>query len=208
MKTIKTNVNDLYEIKKSEFYSFLISVTNMEEVKNHLVKIRKEHKTARHVCYACIMSQPRVERCSDDGEPDGTAGKPLLELLKKRGLENVLLVVVRYFGGIKLGAGGLIRAYTNAGVLVCDKAEVVELVNYNKYTILCNTNEVKTILSKLKQHGLDVEKIEYGENVTINVSVAKDKCCVFEKTFENVCKVIKNEWNYNKQGRSSKKSQR
>lgn len=195
MKTIKCQVNDLYEIKKSEFYSFLFPVVNMEDINKNLNEIRKQHKTARHICYACLISQPRIERCSDDGEPDGTAGKPLLELLKKKNLENVLLIVVRYFGGIKLGAGGLVRAYTNAGVLVCNKAEVVDLVKYDNFTISVKTLDVKNVLSKLNQLGIEVTGIEYGENVKILVKVKSEIEDVFENTFNGIAKVIKNEWN-------------
>jgi len=175
MKTIKNEVKDVYEIKKSEFLTYLYPVSNPDEVKAHLEDLRKEHKSATHVCYACILTSPNMEKCSDDGEPDGTAGKPLLELLKKKNLENVLLVVVRYFGGIKLGAGGLIRAYTRAGVMVCDRAEVVELKSYSTFLIKCDIDNSKSMLSKLNSLPIIVEGIEYSDVVKIKVKVETDR---------------------------------
>ncbi len=174
MKTIKNEVKDVYEIKKSEFLAYIYPVSNADEVKAHLEDLRKAHKVATHVCYACLLTSPNMEKCSDDGEPDGTAGKPLLELLKKKNLENILLVVVRYFGGIKLGAGGLIRAYTRAGVMVCDKVEIVELKSYSNFVVKCNIDNSKSILSKLNSLPLIVEGIEYSDVVKIKIKVETD----------------------------------
>jgi len=119
MYTIKEKCENLIEIKKSKFISYAIPVMSNDDVETNLAMLRKAHKDATHICYAFVLSSPNLEKCSDDGEPDGTAGKPMLDILKKNNLSNVLLVVVRYFGGIKLGAGGLTRAYTKAcaGVL-------------------------------------------------------------------------------------------
>ncbi|TFG81270.1 MAG: YigZ family protein, partial [Erysipelotrichales bacterium] len=98
-------------VKESEFIVMLFRVESEEEVKEHIKAIRKEHPKARHVCHAVIIhGDTLVERSNDDGEPAGTAGLPILEVLRKRKMENILAVVVRYFGGILLGSGGLIRA--------------------------------------------------------------------------------------------------
>ena len=108
------------EINKSRFLAYRLELENLEQVKPILEKLKKEHKKARHVCYAYVFNKDMVsEKCSDDGEPGGTAGYPILNVIKKKNLTNVLVAVVRYFGGIKLGAGGLTRAYTKAcaGVL-------------------------------------------------------------------------------------------
>ena len=101
------------EINKSRFIAYMIELSSLDEVKPFLEKLKKEHKKARHVCYAYVYSVDKVlEKCSDDGEPKGTAGAPIMNVIKKRGCKNVLIAVVRYFGGIKLGAGGLVRAYS------------------------------------------------------------------------------------------------
>ena len=108
------------EITKSRFIAYKLDLNNLEEVKPFLEKLKKEHKKARHICYAYVYNKEIVsEKCSDDGEPGGTAGYPILNVIKKKNLTNVLVAVVRYFGGIKLGSGGLTRAYTKAcaGVL-------------------------------------------------------------------------------------------
>ena len=108
------------EISKSKFIAYKKDLTSLEEVKPFLLELKKEHKKARHICYAYVYKKEVIsEKCSDDGEPSGTAGYPILNVIKKKNLTNVLVVVVRYFGGIKLGAGGLTRAYTKtcAGVL-------------------------------------------------------------------------------------------
>ena len=108
------------EINKSRFIAYKLNLTSIEDVKPFLENLKKEHKKARHVCFAYVFNKDIVsEKCSDDGEPGGTAGYPILNVIKKKNLTNVLVAVVRYFGGIKLGAGGLTRAYTKsaAGVL-------------------------------------------------------------------------------------------
>jgi uncharacterized YigZ family protein len=108
------------EINKSRFLAYKLNLNSLEEVKPFLEGLKKEHKKARHVCYAYVFNKDMVsEKCSDDGEPGGTAGYPILNVIKKKNLTNVFVAVVRYFGGIKLGAGGLTRAYTKAcaGVL-------------------------------------------------------------------------------------------
>ncbi len=108
------------EINKSRFIAYKLELSSLDEVKPFLEKLKKEHKKARHVCYAYVYNKEMIsEKCSDDGEPGGTAGYPILNVIKKKNLTNVLVAVVRYFGGIKLGAGGLTRAYTKtcAGVL-------------------------------------------------------------------------------------------
>lgn len=108
------------EITKSRFIAYKFELTSLNDVKPFLESLKKEHKKARHVCYAYVYNRELIsEKCSDDGEPGGTAGYPILNVIKKKNLTNTLVAVVRYFGGIKLGAGGLTRAYTKAaaGVL-------------------------------------------------------------------------------------------
>ena len=109
------------EINKSRFLAYKLDLNSLDEVKPFLEGLKKEHKKARHVCYAYVFNKDVVsEKCSDDGEPGGTAGYPILNVIKKKNLTNVLVAVVRYFGGIKLGAGGLTRAYTKACAGVLD----------------------------------------------------------------------------------------
>ena len=102
----------LIEIKKSKFIGQYYSIDSKEKVEEIISNLKKEHKKATHICYAYRITSPFSEKFFDDGEPSGTAGKPILNVLQKQGKENCLLVIIRYFGGIKLGSGGLVRAYT------------------------------------------------------------------------------------------------
>lgn len=112
MKTIVEEVSHEIEIKKSKFIAFLYKIDNLQNVKEKLETVKKECKDATHYCYAYILDN--MEKMNDDGEPTGTAGLPILNVLQKEQLQNVMCIVVRYFGGIKLGSGGLIRAYSKA----------------------------------------------------------------------------------------------
>lgn len=97
--------------KKSKFYGYLLECKTEQEIKEYLTELHKQHKKATHICWACRLREPFCEKAVDDGEPSGTAGRPILSVLQKKDEKDVCVVVVRYFGGIKLGAGGLIRIY-------------------------------------------------------------------------------------------------
>lgn len=101
-----------YTEKKSKFIGFLLACKSLQEISDCLEFLKKEHKKATHICYAYSLSSPFLEKAVDDNEPSGTAGRPILSVIQKKGLRDVCVFVVRYFGGIKLGAGGLVRAYT------------------------------------------------------------------------------------------------
>jgi len=124
MKSVREIVEIEWIIQKSRFIGFLVPVTAVEQAQEALEKMRLMHPSASHICYAMILSAPQaVEKASDDGEPQKTAGVPMLEILKKNQLTNVLAISVRYFGGIKLGAGGLLRAYAKTIRSCVEKAE-------------------------------------------------------------------------------------
>lgn len=122
MKTIEKEVCHEIEIKKSKFITFLYTVDNLQSVKEKLEYVKKECKDATHYCYAYIIDN--MEKASDDREPSGTAGMPILNVLQKEQLQNIICIVVRYFGGIKLGSGGLIRAYSKACKEALQKAQI------------------------------------------------------------------------------------
>ena len=177
----------LIEIKRSEFIGKLKKVSTEEEAKNFVLSVKKEHSLATHNCYAYIVFDNGVERVrySDDGEPQGTAGLPILNVLKNKGLRNVAVVVTRYFGGIKLGAGGLVRAYTEGCVAACDNAKKYKCV-------LCSEVQIDFSYENYKKFSMfkitechKQKSIEYGEKVTVNLLIKKDECDCFIARFED-----------------------
>lgn len=98
--------------KKSRFIGYIFECKTVDDVQNALADLKKEHKKATHICFAYSLSSPFLEKAVDDGEPNGTAGRPILSVIQKKGVTDTCVFVVRYFGGIKLGAGGLVRMYT------------------------------------------------------------------------------------------------
>lgn len=163
MISIDKEYQALYEIQKSKFYSFAYPVFDVDAVNEILERVRAEHKTATHVCYAYVLDSPKTEKMSDDGEPGGTAGKPMLELIKKKKLSNVLLIIVRYFGGIKLGAGGLVRAYTNAGNMALNDATIREFFEVKKHKVIVPCEIGAKVLNLIQSMGGEVISNIFGE---------------------------------------------
>lgn len=179
---IKDCEDVLYEINKSKFLGYAYSVNNVDEVEKRLIKLNKLHDKATHVCYAYVLSSPQAEKCSDDGEPDGTAGRPMLEVLKKNGFVNTLIVVVRYFGGIKLGAGGLVRAYSTSAKNTLDMAEKVEYVICTEYKIKTSINNKKTFQRLQNEYMFDISSQMYTSEYQATLSVVD--CKDLDKAFE------------------------
>src|SRR5574344_233389 len=164
IKTITNKEKAELNVEKSRFISFLFPITLEDEVKPILENIRKENFKARHVCYAYKIDN-KSKSC-DDGEPSGTAGAPILELLNKVELNDVLLVVVRYFGGIKLGAGRLLRTYVEAGKVVINKVAYGEIKYYQGLSCKCSYSNYEKIK---KIESLIIEKVSYEEEVKIEI---------------------------------------
>ena len=180
---VETNCSE-YIINKSKFYSYAYPVFSDDIAKQLVDKLRIKYSDATHVCFAYVLDNPKVEKCSDDGEPVGTAGKPLLELIKKKNLHNVLVVVVRYFGGIKLGAGGLIRAYTNSGKTALDNAQVVEYDFISKYKVYASYDNLNKVITTVENVGAKILTIDYTSPYI--VCVCDDNCIGTLKSISNV----------------------
>ena len=157
-KTIEENVTQDIEEKRSKFIANAYYIENVNEAEKIIKMVKKQYYDANHNCYAYIVKADQVvKRFSDDGEPNGTAGSPILNVLEKNKLYNVLIIVTRYFGGILLGTGGLIRAYTEAALKVVEKSNIVEqeigyevkvTINYqdiDKFRYFCNKNNIKIV---------------------------------------------------------------
>ena len=170
--TIKEEYEDKIEVSKSQFYSFLIPLSSEEEVPLLIKEKRIQFVKARHVCYAYIFNSNY--KYSDDGEPSGTAGKPLYELLNKNNLTNCILIVVRIFGGVLLGAGRLLRTYVESGLNSIKKANKFEI--YYEFLIkleikLENINVIKGYLVKYKY---EIKNVIYDEISTIEFYSSND----------------------------------
>ena len=159
-----------YEAKRSRFLARAVPVRSEEEAAAVLAARRKEHYAARHHCYAYVLG-PRHEitRFSDDGEPSGTAGKPILEALLASGLHDALLVVTRYFGGTLLGTGGLVRAYAAAARDALDKAQGGLLHHGARWHILCSYNDLSRVEHLLEALSLPLGEEEFGADVSREV---------------------------------------
>ncbi len=174
MKTIKKNITNEIIVNKSKFITKLIKINNEEEVKNKLDFLKKEYKDATHHCYSYITGN--IKRFNDDGEPGGTAGMPILNVLENNNLTNILAVVIRYFGGIKLGAGGLVRAYTKAITECLNNIEIVNLTNGINFKIEFSYDNIKKIDNILKDTKITYK--EYDNNIIYECSLTIEN---FEK---------------------------
>lgn len=170
MKSIKFNIENEFIIKKSKFITKLYFVTSEIEIKNILDENKTEYKDATHICYAYILNN--VERFNDDSEPSGTAGMPILNVLKNNNLNNVLCVVIRYFGGIKLGAGGLIRAYCSSVSEALNKTEIINVVNGKKIELTFSYDDIKKINHILND--INIVDKQFDENVKY-IIIVKEK---------------------------------
>ena len=158
-----------YEIKKSKFISHIKHVEDEESAREFVQQIKKKYFDATHNCSAWIIGDK--QKSNDDGEPGGTAGNPILETIKKNELNNVCVVVTRYFGGIKLGAGGLIRAYSHAANLAISSAKIVQIKTFQKISLTLEYNLLATVENFLRQKKIRVESTNYAEDVEINIFV-------------------------------------
>lgn len=166
-RTIKENGIDEMEIKKSKFICHLKRVESEEEAIEFIDEIKKEHWKATHNCSAYTLGvNDDIQRANDDGEPSGTAGIPMLEILLKRKLKNVVAVVTRYYGGVKLGAGGLIRAYGGSVNMAVDKVGIVERQLQQLIDVTVEYPQSGHVEHSLRETGYTIQDISFTENVT------------------------------------------
>ena len=170
MKSIINNNEYELIVKNSRFISLIYKFKDGEDLNKILDEVKEKYPKATHYTYAYITESSK--KSSDDGEPGGTAGTPILNVLEKEKLINVLVIIVRYFGGIKLGAGGLFRAYSKACSNVIDKDNLIELVNGYLIKIEFNYDQEKDINYKLKDY--EVINKEYTDRIIYEVLIPKD----------------------------------
>lgn len=161
-------------INRSRFITNAKHIESMDEAREFIQSINKKYSDATHNCYGFISDKLGLEmRFSDDGEPQGTAGQPILEVIKKKNLKEIVVVVTRYFGGIKLGAGGLVSAYTEGAVTSLDNAKICKMVLSNVYEIVLDYTGYSVVEKMLRECAIIID-IQYTTDVTITFAV--DKC--------------------------------
>ena len=165
---------DEVKVVGSRFIADIIPVSTKEQIETHLERIRKEFYDATHHCYAFILGEKGdVVRAADDGEPGGTAGKPILTVLQGAKLTNVLCVVTRYFGGTKLGTGGLVRAYTEAAQEAVRTAKIVEVILTDRVQLTYGYDDTSLVERLMQEYGTKAEDPAYGDMATINVQIRR-----------------------------------
>ncbi len=160
-------------INKSRFLSFAKHIESTQDADSFLSEITKKFKDARHICYAYRLTN--TSKASDNGEPSGTAGKPILQVIEKQNLYNIIVIVVRYFGGIKLGAGGLLRAYTNATTQCLEKATKIDWYPSTLYSIQFDYKEYQPFLNSIKDRAVQVVSTNFDNGAKIEFIARNDE---------------------------------
>ena len=183
MYTVLERVEAQITKDRSIFIAILFHVTSIENVKQYLEAAREDFPKAKHYCYAYVIDDK--EKCSDDGEPSKTAGRPLLELLKKKNLNETLIVVVRYFGGVLLGASRLMSTYIEAGVNVIDHADIVEIAERYIYHASLTYSEFDTLKRLIKREDFSLENLIYGDKIDVDILCREDDASKLTEWFPN-----------------------
>ncbi|MFD2918033.1 IMPACT family protein [Psychroserpens luteus] len=184
-KTItKPSPEVLFKDRNSKFFGYAFPVTSEEEVKQHLEDLKKQHHQARHWCYAYQFGkqeQDHVFRANDDGEPNNSAGMPIYGQIQSFGATNILIVVVRYFGGTKLGVGGLINAYKTGAQMSLEASKIVTRTVNIEYLIYFDYKNMNKVMRVIKERNLNItnQKLELSCEITISVRL-KDASSIFE----------------------------
>lgn len=175
-RMVAKNGTNETEIKKSRFICHLFRVTTEEEAREYIEAVRKEHWNANHNCTAWIIGEKQAhQRSSDDGEPSGTAGMPMLEVLRRREITDTLTIVTRYFGGVMLGAGGLIRAYGGAVSEALDAIGVVERVPLAVVEVVADYETAGRLENAIRARELNLVDVGYGVDVTFELVMPPDE---------------------------------
>lgn len=169
--TVSDAANASFIEKRSEFIGYIKPVRTNDEAVEFINSVKAQHRKARHNVYAYILRKDNISRYSDDGEPQGTAGVPVLEVLRKRELTDVCIVVTRYFGGILLGGGGLVRAYSHTASLACDAAHIMNMCECHRLRITCDYSLYGKIAYILPSHRTITLSSDFGSDVSLEILV-------------------------------------
>ncbi len=190
-KTIATSSEEvLYKEKNSKFFGYAYPVTTEEEIKEILERLRKEHFSARHWCYAYQIGTEKIQyRANDDGEPNNSAGMPIYGQIQSFEVTNVLVVVVRYFGGVKLGVGGLISAYKIAAQMALENSEIVERTIDKHFIISFGYANMNKVMRIIKEKNLQIVSQKMEMDCEIEIATRKKNVQNVLDTFENLYEI-------------------
>ena len=174
-----------FEEKKSVFIGHCARVTTEEEAAAYVKQLKKQYADARHNVWAYLLRGGIVARYSDDGEPQGTAGVPVLDVLRKSGAEDVCMVVTRYFGGILLGAGGLVRAYSHTAALALEEAQIITYERYDEVSLTCSYSDYQKLSAELPKFGAIVDGTDFADDVVLKFALKQGQtAALFERIRE------------------------
>lgn len=180
----------LYKEKNSKFFGYAFPVTNEDEIKNHLETLRKQHHGAVHFCYAFQLGTDKIQyRANDDGEPSNSAGMPIYGQIQSFGVTNVLVVVVRFFGGVKLGVGGLISAYRTSAQMALENAEIVEKTIDIFFKIDFDYKNMNKVMRIIKEKNLSIISQNMNESCEITIATRKKNAELIFDIFDNLFEV-------------------
>ncbi len=192
--TYKTIANPSSEIlfkeKNSKFFGYAFPVTTEEEIKDHLEKLRKQHYGAVHFCYAFQLGTDKFYfRANDDGEPSNSAGAPIYGQIQSFGVTNVLVVVVRFFGGVKLGVGGLISAYRTAAEMALEESEIIEKTINIHFEISFDYMNINKVMRVIKEKNLEIISQQMNESCQIEIAIRKKNAEIIFDIFNTMFEI-------------------
>lgn len=171
LTTLGHEAEGRFEEKKSVFIAHACPVADEAEAQAYIKRMKSEYADARHNVWGYRMAGDIVVRCSDDGEPQGSAGVPTLDVLRKSGVSNAVIVTTRYFGGILLGAGGLVRAYSAAARLAVEAAGIVTFTRYDELCLICSYSNYQRYLAELPKFGAKIDSTDFAANIALRFAV-------------------------------------
>lgn len=191
-KTILQQGQDSFTEQRSKFIGYVKPVTTEEEAISFINEIRTKHWDAKHNVYAYCLKDSQIKRYSDDGEPQGTAGMPVLDVLVKNELTNLVVVVTRYFGGILLGTGGLVRAYSQGAKIAVNAGKIVTMRLCSDVSLVCDYSQYGKISGLIPENNGIIDNSEFTNNVTISFHITNEDLNKLDKSLADVtCGTVK-----------------
>lgn len=186
----KPSPETLFKEKGSKFFGYAFPISNEGDVPEIIEQLKSKHKNARHFCYAFQLGEENFYyRANDDGEPSGSAGMPIYGQIQSFEITNVLIVVVRYFGGTKLGVGGLISAYKESAKITLEATEIIEKTIDVKFQVIFNYKDMNKVMRLIKEHQINIEHQEMQMDCKMLLSIRKSNWPKVKKSFEELYEV-------------------